>query len=134
MSVLPDLVTQYLDMTGVTAERVVYVFLDRQGRVTSWGGDVELLAPRHLVIGELAVEQLPGLTGIVPVGSDSLVIPNLQLEPGLIVHLHAIPAPASCGVLLLLDAAPGYEEKRKKQQRRYDEKLVARPKHGKRKG
>jgi hypothetical protein len=134
MSVLPDLVTQYLDMTGDSAERLVYVFLDQQGKVTSWGGDVELLAPRHLVVGQLVAEQLAGLTGIVPVGSESLVIPNLQLEPGLIVHLHAFPAPARCGVLLLLDAAPGYEEKRRKQQRSYDEKLAARAKRSKRKG
>jgi hypothetical protein len=128
MSSLPDLVTQYLERTGVSAARLVYVFLDRQGKVTSWGGDVELLAPRHLEVGKLATEQLPGLVGLVPVGDAPVVIPNLQIEPGLIVHLHTFPAPASCGVVLLLDAAPGYEEKRRKQQRGYDEKLAARAK------
>jgi hypothetical protein len=56
-----------------------------------------------------------------------VTIPNLQLEPGLIVHLHAIPAPEG-GCLVLLDAAPGYEEKRRKQQSGYDEKLAARAK------
>jgi hypothetical protein len=131
MSPLPDIVRQYLEMTRVTAARIVYVLLDPQGRVTEWGGDVELLEPRHLTVGALAADQLVGLTGLVPVGRDSVVVPNLQLEPGLIVHLHAIPAPTG-GCLLLLDAGPGYEEKWKKQQKTYDDKLAARAKRGKR--
>ena len=134
MSAIPDLVTQYLDRNDVAAARLVYVLLDPQGKVTAWGGDVELLAPRHLEVGKLAAEQLVGLTGLVPVGPKPTVIPNLQLEPGLIVDLHAFPAPAGCGALVLLDAAPGYEQKRKKQQRGYDQKLAERAKRGKRQG
>jgi hypothetical protein len=131
MRVLPDLVTQYLQMTGIEPSRLVFVFLDRQGKVTAWGGDVELLAPRRLEVGTLAAEQLVGLTGLVPVGEKSVVIPNLQIEPGLVVDLHAFPAPAGCTALVLLDAAPGYEEKWKKQQRGYEEKLAARVKRSK---
>ena len=133
MTVLPDLVTHYLEMTGIEATRLVFAFLDRQGKVTAWGGDVELLAPRRLEVGTLAAEQLVGLTGLVPVGDKSLVIPNLQLEPGLIVHLHSFPTPAGCSAVVMLDAAPGYEEKWKKQQRGYEEKLAARAKRDKRK-
>ena len=127
MSELPDLVAQYLDMMRLSPERLVYVLLDLQGNVTSWGGDRELLRGRSILVGEPADGQLAGLTGIVPVGRSSVVISNFEIEPGVVVHLHAIPSPVG-GCLLLLDAAAEHEEKRKKQQKRYDEKLAARTK------
>ena len=71
-----------------------------------------------------------GLTGIVPVGPTSVVVSNLEIEPGVVVNLHAIPSPLG-GCLLLLDAAPEHEEKQKKQQARYDEKLQSRAKRKK---
>jgi hypothetical protein len=122
---LPDIVRQYLQMTRAAADRLVWILLDLEGRVTDWGGDIELLAPRRLTVGRLATEQLVGLTGIVPVGERSVVIPGIQLEPGLIVDLHAFPSPVGA-CLVLLDAAPEHEEKRKKQQQSYDEKLAKR--------
>ena len=127
MSELPDLVAQYLDMMRLSPERLVYVLLDLQGKVTSWGGDRELLRGRRILVGEPADDQLAGLTGIVPVGPSSVVISNFEIEPGVVVNLHAIPSPVG-GCLLLLDAAAEHEEKRRKQQKRYDEKLAARTK------
>ena len=129
MSELPEIVDQYLDMMRLTPARIVYVLLDRQGNVTQWGGDVEMLSGR-LLIGEPVAEQLVGLTGIVPVGQSSVVISNLEIEPGVVVNLHAIPSPVG-GCLLLLDATPAHDEKRKQQQARYDEKLAARAKQKK---
>ena len=129
MNELPDIVDQYLDMMRLEPERLVWVLLDFQGRVTQWGGDVEMLAQR-LLVGEPAAEQMAGLTGIVPVGQSSVVISNLEIEPGVVVHLHAIPSPVG-GCLLLLDATPEHDEKQKKQQARYDQKLAARPKRPK---
>jgi len=126
MSELPDIVDQYLHMMRLERGRMVWVLLDYSGRVTQWGGDQDLLSQR-LFTGEPAAEQLAGLTGIVPVGSSSVVISNLEIEPGVVVHLHAIPSPVG-GCLLLLDAKPEHEAKRKKQQARYDQKLASRPK------
>ncbi len=127
MSELPDLVAQYLDMMRLAPERLVYVLLDLKGTVTSWGGDRELLRGRRILVGEPADDQLVGLTGIVPVGRSSVVISNFEIEPGVVVNLHAIPSPVG-GCLLLLDAAAEHEEKRRKQQKRYDEKLATRTK------
>jgi hypothetical protein len=125
MSELPDIVDQYLDMMRLSPERLVYVLVDLHGNVTRWGGDLELLRGRRMVVGEPAADQLVGLTGIVPVGQNSVVISNFELEPGVVVNLHAIPSPVG-GCLLLLDAATERDEKRKKQQKRYDEKLATR--------
>ena len=127
MNELPDIVDQYLDMVRLSPKRLVYVLVDLQGNVTKWGGDRELLRGRRLLVGEPAADQLVGLTGIVPVGQSSVVFSHLEIEPGVIVDLHAIPSPVG-GCLLLLDAAPQHEEKRKKQQKRYDEKLATRVK------
>jgi hypothetical protein len=127
MSDRPDLVDQYLDMMRLAPERLAWVLLDRQGGVTRWGGDLELLGERRLLVGEPIAEQWVGLTGIVPVGQSSAVIPSLEIEPGVVVNLHAIPSPVG-GCLLLLDAGAEHDEKRKKQQQRYDEKLAERAK------
>ena len=91
------------------------------------GGDLELLRGRRILVGEPAADQLVGLTGIVPVGQSSIVISNFEIEPGVVVNLHAIPSPVG-GCLLLLDASSEHEEKRRKQQKRYDEKLATRTK------
>jgi hypothetical protein len=125
MSELPDIVDQYLDMMRLSPERLVWVLVDLQGNVTRWGGDRALLRGRRLLVGEPAAEQLVGLTGIVPVGKSSVVISHLEIEPGVVVNLHAIPSPVG-GCLLLLDAAAEHGEKQKKQQKRYDEKLATR--------
>ena len=126
MSELPDIVDQYLDMMRLAPERLVYVLVDLQGTVTRWGGDQALLRGRRLLVGEPATDQLVALTGIVPVGQSSVVISNFEIEPGVVVNLHAIPSPVG-GCLLLLDAEAERDEKRKKQQKRYDEKLAKRP-------
>jgi hypothetical protein len=125
MSELPDIVDQYLDMMRLSPERLVWVLVDLQGTVTRWGGDQALLRGRRILVGEPAAEQLVGLTGIVPVGQSSVVISNFEIEPGVVVNLHAIPSPVG-GCLLLLDAAAEHEAKQKKQQKRYDEKLATR--------
>ena len=93
MSELPDIVDQYLDMMRLAPERLVYVLVDLQGNVTRWGGDQELLRGRRILVGEPATDQFAGLTGIVPVGPSSVVISNFEIEPGVVVHLHAIPSP-----------------------------------------
>jgi hypothetical protein len=126
MSELPDIVDQYLDMMRLAPERLLYVLVDLQGKVTQWGGDKELLRGRVLLVGEPVADQLVGLTGIVPVGKTSMVITNFEIEPGVVVNLHAIPSPVG-GCLLLLDATAEHREKQKKQQQRYDEKLASRP-------
>ena len=127
MSERPEIVDQYLDMMRLAPERLVWVLLDRPGNVTRWGGDVELLGERTLLMGEPIVDQMMGLTGIVPIGQSSAMIPSLEIEPGVVVNLHAIPSPVG-GCLLLLDAGAEHAEKRRKQQQRYDEKLAARGK------
>jgi hypothetical protein len=127
MSERPDIVDQYLDMMRLAPQRLVWVLLDRQANVTRWGGDVEMLGDRTLLAGEPITEHWVGLTGIVPIGASSAMIPSLEIEPGVVVNLHAIPSPVG-GCLLLLDAGAEHDEKRKKQQQRYDEKLAARGK------
>jgi hypothetical protein len=124
---IPEIVDQYLDMMRLAPERLVYVLLDRDDVVTRWGGDLDLLAGRRLLVGEPVADQLVGLVGILPIAQSSTVVPNLEIEPGVIVNLHAISSPVG-GCLLLLDASAEHGEKQAKQQRRYDEKLAERSK------
>ena len=67
----------------------------------------------------------------MPVGKSSIVISNFQIDPGVVVNLHAIPSPVG-GCLLLLDASSEHEEKQQRQQKRYDEKLAEREKQKRR--
>ena len=131
MTERPDIVIDYLDMMRLRPPRLAWVLLDLKGRITRLGGDLELLGDKKLLVGELAAEQIVGLTGLVPVGKTSTVIPNFQIERSVVVNLHAIPSPVG-GCLLLLDASSEHEEKQLRQQRRYDELLAEREKQKKR--
>ena len=131
MTERPDIVVDYLDMMRLRPPRLAWILLDLKGKVTRLGGDLELLGGKKLLVGEPAAEQIVGLTGLVPVGKSSTVIPNFQIEQSVVVNLHAIPSPVG-GCLLLLDASSEHEEKQQKQQKRYDEMLAAREKQKKR--
>jgi hypothetical protein len=121
----PSVVRSYLEQAAVEPVRMIWIIADDEGSVTEWGGDVELISPSYLELGEHVQAQLLGLTGLLPLGNEPVVVPNFQIEPGILVHLHAFPIPSGA-VVLLLDAAPGFEEKRRSQQRTHDDKLAKR--------
>ena len=124
---LPRPVRMYLETEGIATKRLAYVLVDRRGIVTNCGGDVAILEPRRVEIGLPASKQLVGLVGLLPAPEKPVQIPYFQMEPGLTVHLHVFATPDGDAVVMI-DAAPEYEPKRRRQQLRADQKLESRTK------
>jgi hypothetical protein len=122
---LPRPIRLYLEAEGIATKRLAFLLVDGRGIVTDCGGDVAMLAPRQIEIGLPASKQLAGLFGLLPAGQKPTEIPHCQLEPGLIVHLHVFPTEDGDAVVLV-DAAPESESKRRRLQVRYDRKLASR--------
>ena len=111
---LPRPVRMYLETEGIATKRLAYVLVDGRGIVTNCGGDVAILEPRRVEIGLPASKQLVGLVGLLPAPEKPVQIPYFQMEPGLTVHLHVFATPD--GDAVMIDAAPEYEPKRRRQQ------------------
>ena len=124
---LPRPIRLYLEAEGIATKRLTFLLVDGGGIVTDCGGDVAMLAPRRIEIGVPASTQLTGLHGLLPAGQKPTEIPHCQLEPGLVVHLHVFPTEDGDAVVMV-DARPEHEPKRKRLQLRYDRKLASRRK------
>lgn len=130
---LPRPIRMYLESEGIATKRLTYLLVDGRGIVKDWGGDVAILAPRHIEIGQPVSKQLVGLFGLLPAGERPTEIPHFQIEAGLIVHLHVFPT-VDGDAVVMVDAAAEYEPKRKRQQLRNEQKLASRPKRKNPKG
>jgi hypothetical protein len=124
---VPRPIRLYLEAEGIATKRLAYLLVDWRGVVTDWGGDVAMLAPRNIEIGLPAAKQLIGLVGLLPASEKPVEIPHFQVEPGIVVHLHVLATPDGDAVVMV-DAAPDHERKRKRQQLRNEKKLASRSK------
>jgi hypothetical protein len=122
---LPRPIRLYLEAEGIATRRLTFLLVDGSGTVTDCGGDVAMLAPRQIEIGVPAAKQLAGLSGLLPAGQKPTEIPHCQLEPGLVVHLHVFSTEDGDAVVMV-DATPEHEPKRRRLQLRYDRKLASR--------
>ena len=124
---VPRPIRLYLEAEGIATKRLAYLLVDRRGVVSDWGGDVAILAPRSIEIGRPAAKQLIGLVGLLPAGEKPVEIRHCQIEPGIVVHLHVFATPDGDAVVMV-DAAPEHERRRRRQQLRNERKLASRPK------
>jgi hypothetical protein len=122
---LPRPIRLYLETEGIVGKRLVYLLVDGRGVVRDWGGDVAMLGPRRIEIGQQATKQLVGLFGLLPASGKPTQIPHFEMEAGLTVHLHVLRTRIGDAVVMV-DAAAEQEPKRKRQQSRRDQKLASR--------
>src|SRR5262245_27917711 len=120
---LPSSIRMYLESEGIATRRLAWLLVDGRGMVKDWGGDAEILGSRQFELGKPATSQLVGLFGLLPASGKPTEIPHFQMEPDLVVHLHIFRTPDGDGVVMV-DAAPEQEPKRKRQQSRLDRDLA----------
>jgi hypothetical protein len=126
-SALPRSIRLYLESEGIATRRLVYLVVNQRGGITDWGGDVEILPPSYLEVGDRAVDRLVGLVGLLPAGDKPTAVSHLQMAPALIVDVHVFRVPEGDAVVMV-DTALEHEPRRQRRQKRIDQKLADRPK------
>lgn len=67
---------------------IAYYKLDRSGYVVDHGGDTDLGGIANLDEASPIDEQVPVLSGLLPVDAIPLIVPNVQLVQGKFIDIH----------------------------------------------
>lgn len=111
MLIVPTELLDYLSQLVEQERCLAYLKADKQGCVVELGGNWTAYGIMDLAIGDLVVEKLGFLCGLLPLQEEKIILPQIKLESELSADLHIFPSDNADWVMLLSVA----EEERKQQ-------------------
>ena len=101
MLIVPTELLDYLSQLVEQERCLAYLKADKQGCVVELGGNWTAYGITDLAIGDLVVEKLGFLCGLLPLQEEKIILPQIKLESELSADLHIFPSDNADWVMLL---------------------------------
>lgn len=101
MLYLPDPVVDYIYKLTVEHYSPAYLLVNKDGRLSDWGGKVSLYGLTNLQQGEYVEQQVLFLAGLLPVSGLPIFLPCVKMESGISADVHIFSTQEGDWVLLL---------------------------------
>ena len=101
-----------------------YMLVKENNALAYWGGDVDSYGLRDLTEGMRVGEQIPFLTGLLPLESNSLFLPKVQTTTDVYADIYIFSRDEGTWILLL-DATSDSVRRQTMQQKLYNSRLQA---------
>ena len=98
---LPDAVFDYIYSILVNSRSPAYLFVRKDGSLSSWGGKLAQYGFRNLQKGEYIGKQVFFLEGLLPLDDFSIFLPCIKTDYGICADIHLFPGDDGDWVLLL---------------------------------
>jgi class 3 adenylate cyclase len=98
---LPSPVLNYIQALTVENRSPAYLLVEKDGRLSDWGGKLEAYGVNDLQKGEYVGKQVFFLEGLFPLNGSPIFIPCMKTEYGLSADVHLVPGEEKDWVLLL---------------------------------
>src|SRR2546425_11582340 len=90
-SALPPPLRDYLAAVVARTFQPAYLRVARDGRLLVAGGALEKYGLADVPAGRLVTERAVFLDGLLPVTGEPLVLPYVQVAPGVFAEVHVVP-------------------------------------------
>ena len=120
---LPPVVADHIHRLTVRPRSPAYLLVDRNGRITDCGGELEAYGLAGLQKGDAAADRACWLAGLLPLDEAERSLPCVETESGRPADLHIVRERESDWVLLL-DATNSELQQRRMQQAANDLALL----------
>jgi PAS domain S-box-containing protein len=119
MSVLkyPEAIKDFMLSLVAETRLPAYLLVNDDETLVESGGELRLYGLDQLVIGGLASEYVPFLTGMLPLDTSPVSLPYVKLESGLTSDIYLFKADGGQTFVLLLDATWDAKKRRAIQQK-----------------
>ena len=101
-----------------------YMLVKENDELTFWGGDLDSYGLRDLTEGTRLSDQIPFLSGLLPLTSNSLFLPKVQTTTDVYADVYLFTREEGTWILLL-DATSDSVRRQTMQQKLYDARLHA---------
>lgn len=98
---LPSPILNYIHTLTVENRSPAYLLVEKDGRLSDWGGKLEAYGVNDLQKGENIEKQVFFLEGLFPLNDSPIHIPCMKTEYGLSADVHLVPGEERDWVLLL---------------------------------
>ena len=98
---IPFPVSSYLVNFMQESRSLAYIFVNKDGCLASWGGDLTEYGVTNLQQGENASQQIFFLEGLLPLDGFPLFLPCVKTNNGICADVHLFPEKDGDWVLLL---------------------------------
>lgn len=98
---LPRPVLDYLHAITVESRSLAYLLIEKEGRLSDWGGNLDAYGIVNLQKGEFIEEKVFFLQGLLPLEGSPLFLPCMKTGYGLSTDIHIFPGEEGDWVLLL---------------------------------
>jgi len=98
---IPFPVSNYLVNFMRENRSLAYIFVSKDGCLSSWGGKLNEYGIANLQQGEDASQQIFFLEGLLPLEDFPLFLPCIKTEPGVCADMHLFPETEGDWILLL---------------------------------
>ncbi|MBD1888933.1 adenylate/guanylate cyclase domain-containing protein [Coleofasciculus sp. FACHB-SPT9] len=98
---LPSPILNYIHTLAVENRSPAYLLVEKDGRLSDWGGKLEAYGVNDLQKGEYIGKQVFFLEGLFPLNGSPICIPCMKTEYGLSADVHLVPGEERDWVLLL---------------------------------
>ena len=113
----PDAVKDFMLMLLAETRLPAYLLVNDDETLSESGGELRLYGLDELVIGRLASEYVPFLTGMLPLDTSPVSLPYVKLESGLTSDIYLFKAEGGKTFVILLDATWDAKKRRAIQQK-----------------
>jgi class 3 adenylate cyclase len=98
---LPRPILDYIQAVSFENRSPAYLLIEKDGRLSEWGGELEAYGIKNLQKGEYVEEKVFFLQGFLPLDDSPIVLPCIKTEYGLSANIHIFPGDEGDWVLLL---------------------------------
>jgi class 3 adenylate cyclase len=98
---LPNPILDYIYTLTFENRSPAYLFVEKTGRLSSWGGKLTVYGITNLQTGQFVGEQILFLEGLFPLDDYPIFLPCIKNESGRSVDVHIFPGNEGDWVLLL---------------------------------
>ncbi len=98
---LPSPVIDYILILTVENRSLGYLLVEKDGRLSNWGGKLAAYGITNLQKGQYVGEQVYFLEGLLPLDDFPMFLPCIKIADGLSADVHLFPGNDGDWVLLL---------------------------------
>lgn len=97
----PTAVMTYLLNFMIEKRSLAYLLVEKNGCLSSWGGNLSVYGLSNLSKGERVQQQIFFLEGLLPLEDFPLFLPRLKTEDGICADVHIFPSDEGDWVVFL---------------------------------
>jgi serine phosphatase RsbU (regulator of sigma subunit) len=121
---LPARISEWLLELVKSQRAVAHLLVDREQKLTAWGGDLAHYGLTDLQRFQPAAQQLPFLEGLLPLPESPFLLRSMEMPGGHVADIHLF-AEDDATWIVLLDVTAEHGEAQKTQQKAYDMTLLS---------